>query len=103
MDGAGADGEGEVETVAQAVGEVELGGGESDVVGANLEDGLGVQLGADVHVVLEVDAALGEAGAAGAVEPEGHVVARGGRGGELRAAGGEQRIEVNQAGAARGQ
>jgi hypothetical protein len=75
--GGGADGEGEIQVVAQTVGEEEFGGGEGDVVLADVQNGLRVMLGAEEHIVLQVDAALRKAGAAGAIEPEGAIVLRG--------------------------
>jgi hypothetical protein len=71
------------QAVAQAVGMKQLGGGEVDVVGPETQHGSGVLLAGHADVVLEVHDALGLAGGARAVEPEGHVVAVGGRGVEL--------------------
>src|SRR5260221_7554806 len=77
MNRASAHRERKVQSVAKAVGEIQLGGGKSDVVGGEPQDGLGIQLGAAVHAVLQVHTALGEAGAARALDPEAAVIARG--------------------------
>ena len=64
---------------------------------ADLEDRLGVEFGADVHVVLQMDTAFGEAGAAGAIEPQRGVVARRGRGRQLRRGALQQRVVIYRA------
>ena len=89
-DGSAADSEGEVETVAEAVGEEEFGGGEEAIGFADFENAEGVVFGGVDHIVLEVDAALGEAGAAGGVKPESGVVFASGGGGEIGGVGGEE-------------
>ena len=74
MHGAGAYAEGKIQVVAQAVGKVELGGRKGNVVFGDTQHCFAIILGAVHHVVLEVNAALGETGAAGAIKPEGAVV-----------------------------
>src|SRR5689334_24170916 len=73
-DGAAADAEGEVQRVAEAVGEKQLGDAEATVLLGHVEDAASVEVGSDEHVVVQVNAALGEAGAAAGVEPERGVV-----------------------------
>ena len=47
---------------------------EAAVALVNFEDGVSVVVGADHHVVMKMDAALGDAGGTGRVKPEGGVV-----------------------------
>lgn len=82
--GCGADGERKIQRVAQAIGEEEFGRTEKAVGLADLEHVRGVLLGGNAHVVLQVHAGFGSAGAAGGVEPEGGVIRAGGSGGEFR-------------------
>src|SRR5262249_24518351 len=89
-DGSAADSEREIQSVAEAVGEEKFCGTEETIGFGDLEDLRGVALGGHDHVVLQVNATFGEAGAAGGVEPEGGIVFTGGRGGELRVGGGEE-------------
>ena len=60
--------------VAKSVGEEQLGGAEAAIGLAHAEHALRVRLGADEHVVLQVHAALGTAGAARGIQPERHRV-----------------------------
>ena len=79
-DGRAAGAHGEEQAVAQPEREEQLGYGERHV-GLGEPDGpLGVQIGRDDHVVMQMDGPFGEARGARAVEPEGHVVFAGGRG-----------------------
>ncbi len=74
----GAAGEREVASVAETVGEKEARYAEAAVALVNFEDGVSVGvsvvMGADHHVVMKMDAALGDAGGTGRVKPEGGVV-----------------------------
>jgi hypothetical protein len=60
-----ADRERKVERVAETVGEEQLRDREGAVVRRDLEDAAAERLGAALHVVLEVDGALGKAGSPG--------------------------------------
>ena len=91
QDGGGPDGKREIEAVSEAVGEEQLGHAEAAVGLGDLEDPARVELGAEDHVVVQVDAALGQARAARGVEPEGGVVPPGGRRGELGRLGAHER------------
>jgi len=79
----GADGEREVAGIAKAVGEEEAGNAEAAVAFVDFEDGVGVVVRADNHVVMEMYTALGNAGGTGRVEPERRVVFGGGLGSEV--------------------
>ena len=83
----GADREREVAGIAEAVGEEETGDAEAAVACVDFEDGVGIVVRADDHVVMEMYTALGNAGGTGRVEPERRVVFGGGRGGEVRRGG----------------
>ena len=50
----------------------------------NAQSGLGIAFGTDHHIVMEVNASFGKAGAAGGVEPESRVVLAGGCGLQFR-------------------
>ena len=89
----GAEPEGEREAVAQAVGMEELGRREDDVVLAQAEHLAREGLARHLDVVMQVHDALGLAGRARAVEPEGHVVAVRGRRVELVALCHQSRVE----------
>ncbi len=70
-----------IQPVAQPVREEKLGHGKRHIVGAQPQSGRGIGVGGVKHVVLQVDGRFRLAGRAGAIEPEGHVVAMGvGRG-----------------------
>src|SRR5579883_2299182 len=73
-DRAGSHAKGEIEIVAESISEIKLGCGEGDIVLHDIENALRVVFGAVHHVVMQVDAAFGEAGAAGTVEPESAIV-----------------------------
>src|SRR5262249_38173846 len=94
VDGTGTYGQWEIEPIAQAVGKVELGCGEGDIVRCQAQHGLGVKLSADMHSVLEMDAAFGKPGAARAIEPKRRVVASGQRSGQLGAGPSANGLEV---------
>jgi hypothetical protein len=64
----------EVSGVAETVREKKAGNAEAAVALVNSENGVSVVVGADYHVVMKMDAALGDAGGPGRVEPEGGVV-----------------------------
>src|SRR5882762_10785003 len=70
----GAAGEREVASVAETVGEKQARHAEAAVALVNFEDGVSVVVRADHHVVMKMHAALGDAGGAGRVKPEGGVV-----------------------------
>ena len=83
--------------VAEAVGEEELGGREADVVFAQSEDRLAVELDGPIGVGVGMDGSLRPASRAGRIEPEGGVVGTGPGGpGEGRAAG-EKGLELGLA------
>ena len=67
-------GEREVAGVAETVREKKAGDAEAAVAFVDVEDGVGVMVRADHHVVMKMDAALGDAGGTGRVKPEGGVV-----------------------------
>src|SRR5260370_6770906 len=83
----GAAREREVAGVAKTVGEEEARDAEEAVALVDFEDGVGVVVRADDHVVMQVHAAFGNAGRAGRVEPGGRVIFGGGRGGEVGTGG----------------
>src|SRR3989440_2359958 len=74
MDGAGTHSEGEVQVIAQAIGKVELGRGEGNVILLDAKDRFGIILGTVGHIVLQVDTTFGEACAAGAIQPESTII-----------------------------
>ena len=74
QNGGGADAEREVQRIAQSVREEQLGDAIAAVSVGHVQHAAGVQLGAHQHVVVEVDAAFGCAGAARRVQPERRVV-----------------------------
>ena len=69
-DGRRANTEWEVQRVSQPICEEELGHAEASIGPGYSEDLLGIQLGADHHIVLQMNAAFRVAGAAGRVEPK---------------------------------
>src|SRR5713226_6289851 len=71
---AGTHSEGEVEVIAQSIGKEKLGGREGNVLFGNAQNPFPIILCAVGHIVLQVDAALGEACTAGAIEPEGTII-----------------------------
>src|SRR6266851_5604991 len=71
---AGSDAKGEGEVIAQAIGEEKLAGGEGNTRLLNAENGFGVVFQAVGGIVLQVDAALGEAGAARTIQPVSAVI-----------------------------
>ena len=94
-----ADREREAQRVAEAVGEVELGGGEADVVARSGRAPACRTARPSTRLGVGVDRALGLAGRARRIEPEGRIVATGRGGfGERLAGAVEQRIEVERAG-----
>src|SRR6266700_1991859 len=74
VNSAGPDAEGEGEVIAQAVGKEEFGGGEGNICLLNAENGFGVVFQAVGGIMLQVDAALGEAGAARTIQPVSAVI-----------------------------
>ena len=82
-DRGGTTGEGEVAGVAKAIGEKQPGYAEASIAFGDFEDGAGIVMRANDHVVMEVHAAFGNACGAGGVEPERGVIFGGGRGGEF--------------------
>ncbi len=69
----------EIEAVAQAVREKQLGGGKCDVVLGQAQNWLGIQFCTHVHVMLQMDAAFGKTSASRAVQPQGRIIACGRR------------------------
>ena len=97
------DPERERQAVAEAVGVEQLGGREAEVALADVQHLGGVGLAGVGQVVLEVDDPLGPAGGAGAVQPEGGVVAVGRGRVQLAGVGGQQVVQgVGVAGGAHG-
>jgi hypothetical protein len=70
----GAAGKREVSGVAEAVCKKKARYAEAAVALVNSENGVSVVVGADYHVVMKMDAALGDASGPGRVKPEGGVV-----------------------------
>ena len=64
----------EVSGVAETVREKKAGNAEAAVALVDFEDGVGIVMRADNHVVMEVHAAFGNARGTGRIEPEGGVV-----------------------------
>src|SRR6266853_350368 len=77
----------EVAGVAETVREKKTGNAEAAVALVDLEDGVGVMVRADHHVVMKMDAALGDSGGAGGIEPEGGVISRSRLGSEVSGRG----------------
>src|SRR5258708_38276981 len=77
-------GKGEVQAIAEAVGKEELGHAEAAVALGDVEHATGIQIGADHHVAVQMDATLGEPGAARRIQPESGVVLAGWLSLELR-------------------
>src|SRR5258707_289319 len=75
-------GEREVAGVAETVREKKAGDAEAAVAFVDFEDGLSVVVRADHHVVMKMDAALGDSGGTRRVEPEGGIISRGRLGSE---------------------
>ena len=96
-----ADREREGQRIAEAVREIELGGGEADVGFGQAEHGLAVELGGPPGVGMGVHRALGLAGRARRIEPERGVVAAGRGGLGQRLVRGEERTEGDRAGGQR--
>ena len=93
--GGGAHAHGEGEGIAQAVGKEQLGRRKADVVLVQLQHALGVQLAGPVGVGVRVHRALGPAGGAAGIQPEGRVVGLGGRGLGQRRVRGDEGAEVD--------
>ena len=74
VNGRGADTEGEIESVAQSIGEEELGCRKADIVFTNPQDLLPVGFAGINHIVLQMNRPLGLARRARAVEPETGVI-----------------------------
>src|SRR4030095_14976749 len=60
--------------LAETVGEKQFGYAEAAIGRGHVEDALPVQLRADDHVVLQVNASLWKAGATGGIEPERRII-----------------------------
>ena len=69
-DARGAYAEWEIKSVAESIGKKELGHTEASIGLAYSKNILGVQFGAEDHIVVQMNAALRLAGAAGRVEPK---------------------------------
>ena len=65
------------QSVAEAVGEEELGGGKADVALLQAEDRLAVELGRPIGVGVRMHRPFGPSGRAGRIEPEGGIVGAG--------------------------
>src|SRR6266853_671854 len=90
-------GEREVAGVAETVREKKAGDTEAAVAFVDFEDGVSVVVRADHHVVMKMDAALGDSGGAGGIEPEGGVISRGRLGSEVRGRGFHQILKTRVA------
>src|ERR1700681_201739 len=65
---------GEIQSIAQAVGKEEFGCREYNVIFLYSQNTFGIVFRTVGHIVLQVDAAFGEACTTGAIEPEGAVI-----------------------------
>lgn len=90
----GAAGKREVAGVTQTVREKKASDAQAAVAFVDFEDGVGVVVGADHHVVMKVHASFGDSGGAGRVEPEGRVILGGGRRSEVGRGGFHQIVET---------
>ena len=72
-----------IASVAETVSEEQARDTVAAIVLVHVEDALGIELGANDHVVVKMDTAFGGAGAARRVEPERGIVFAGGLGGEI--------------------
>src|SRR5438105_561992 len=70
----GPNAKGKVQVVAKTISEEELGGREGYVILTHAKDRPGIAFGGVGHVVVQVDAAFGEARATRAIEPEGAII-----------------------------
>lgn len=77
-------GEREVAGVAETVREKKAGDTEAAVAFVDFEDGAGVVVRADHHVVMKMDAAFWDTSGTGRIKPEGGVISRGRLGSEVR-------------------
>jgi len=92
----GAAGEREVACVAETVGEEEACDAEAAVALVDSQNGVGVVVRADHHIVMKVHAAFGHTGGTGRIEPEGRVIFSGGVSGDAGRGGVHQIAETRK-------